>query len=141
MPPSWPHLVIERFAPHSGKLLWISLASAAAPLFQVSLNPRRRVMDIDRLQPPRPEILELVGNPRRTEHNFSSRSLKHRIADEEPRPAFDHDERLVIRVHMKPRAHARLVSAISQYGDFPTKVHSGDRPPPRSALSRIEQPR
>jgi hypothetical protein len=67
------------------------------------------VVDVDRLQPTLPDILEAVRNAGGPEDGFSRAGLDDLVTDEEPCPAFDDDKGLVVGMDMQPRTFPRCV--------------------------------
>ncbi|WBY09493.1 hypothetical protein PIB19_09415 [Sphingomonas sp. 7/4-4] len=73
------------------------------------------MVDVDRLEAPRPQILKFVRHARRAKNHFSRACIQRRIPDEKSRMALDDDEGLVIRVHVKAWPGTYFVGTVRKH--------------------------
>lgn len=70
------------------------------------------MMDVDRLEATRPQILELVRDTRRAENDLARRCVERPIPDVKSCTAFYNDKGLVIGVHVEAWPNTYFISPV-----------------------------
>ena len=97
------------------------------------------MMNVDCLEPSRPQILETVRDALRTQDDFPRYRIDHGLSDEEACTTFHDDEGFVIGMDMKPRPLPCNVCSVSQNGDRPADSLAVDVTAPGWRTPRFEK--